>query len=375
MQQTQITGRPFINTAGLDLLGKRLNAEGQDGNAKPSVRLYFIKKLSQYLSISSFDDSIRDEEVGKIGAVGEYCITIMYLDNHLQDGKYGVTNEASIQKNRAERAQTKDALDHYILTQFSGYTQERISQTVEKLFWLYEEGMKLDKYALTYENYQTNNQHQLHRLNVEVDRYVNVDDFVEVLTNYKPQKYGSVLPQKNYLRLLLTRAFLINAVFFQVFAELMIDLYGNSLFSYPRLIEYARMFGIAQQLVNDNCDFLPISYGYTTVCKLPEDTFSDIRRGLITLPMMLHLNHSFDRNINFASPSLMSHSRHDLFKDDVQRQLLWGLKSSKALGQSMGIVCAFAAYGELLVVDEMFRDMFSFVRGNRFYQAYSSFTY
>ena len=388
MQEVQKKARDFIALGSISrpLLQKRLFAENKEHYAKPSVRLYFIEKLHQHLAGVSLEETWNNDEAMKVGMVGEYCITIMYLDNHLQDGKYGVVNEKAIKLNKMERTATKADLDHYIQTQFKGYKQERINQTVSNLFYLYHKGMELDKEALTYENMLSNNPENLHLMDSEIDSYVNVEFFLSIFSGYKSQKYE--LPIKeNYFKLLLTRAYLINAVFFQVFAELMIDLYIHNQKEkkekkdYNYLIEFARVFGLAQQLVNDNCDYLPISYEYTTLCKLPEDTFSDLRRGLITLPILRFFEdsnaHKGDLFELYANNSnyLMTKGNNQEVVDDNQKWLLFQLKESKALGRSMGYICALANHGEKLINDDIFKDMFSFVRANRFYQAYSGFQY
>lgn len=374
MQEIQKGAPKYISSKKGTLLQKRICAEDVDGNAKPSTRLYFIEKLHQYLTDGSLTQTYNTEEAMKIGIVGEYCITLMYLDNHLQDRKYGVVDVASRCRNRLERANTEEALNRYIVTQFSSYTQERIIQTVEKLFFLYHKGMELDKYALTYEQFITDNPKDLHRLSSEIDKYVDVEAFLSIFSQYSSKKYMEI-PKKNYLSLLLTRAYLINTVFFQVFVELMIDLYGKKDQDYSKLIEFARVFGLAQQLVNDNCDYLPVGYGYTTLCKLPEDTFSDLRRGLMTLPMMAFFMHEQAHKGEIFDVYAKHSSRLVLTEDNDQRWLLQLLKESGALGFSMSKVCTLANYGENLIKNEIFQDMFSFVRANRYYKAYMNFNY
>ncbi|MEO0684315.1 MAG: hypothetical protein AAFY76_04500, partial [Cyanobacteria bacterium J06649_11] len=55
-----------------------------------------------------------------------------------------------------------------------------------------------------------------------------------------------------------------------------------------------------------------------------------------------------------------------------QQGLLNVLIENGSLGQGMSFVCALATYGEQQVQDEMgmFKEMFSFVRNNRYYKQY-----
>ena len=382
MQDTQTHVRDYINSEGLPLLNIRLFAADDEDKPKPSVRAYFITKIHQYLTGQMgqpWEKQLHEQEIMKIAAVGEYCITILYIENHYHDRKFGVINETAETKNRVELKQTRKALDHYIRREFTGEMQDKIFRAVHKLLSLYRIGLLLDKNTLTYENFVQNNPFNLHRTAESVDTYVNVDFFLPLIQQYRPQKYAPFV-QENYLRLLLTRAFLINAVFFQVFTELLIDLYGRPDRNYTYLVRFARIYGMAQQLVNDVCDYAPISYGMTTVCKLPEDTFSDMRRRLMTLPMMAyfgqsdspeqllveHYNHSTVLNID----AYEKNSYETSIVDVTQKRLLELLKNGGAISYSMGVLNGLAKLGEQLVPDEQFKDMFSFVRANRYYKAY-----
>jgi len=372
MIESQERIRDYIPSESEDkhLLHKRIFANDKNHFAKPSTRLYFIKKLFQYLTETTFEKALYFDLANKIAMVGEYCITLMYLDNHHQDEKYGVADEPSREANRLERMETEVDMFHYINTEFSGETQDKVLQTVYKLFKLYHKGMELDKEMLTY-NHLIQNKPLTHQIDPEVDAYVDVEEFIQVLQMVNPHKLQKIV-QQHYLRLYLTRAFLINTVFFQVFAELLIDIFGTREKKYKKLITYARMFGMAQQLVNDNCDYLPVNYQFSTLCKLPEDTFSDLRRGLVTLPIILF----------FQSPNTHKGKIFELYTDqsvqssirsaEDQQGLLNVLIENGSLGQGMSFVCALATYGEQQVQDEMgmFKEMFSFVRNNRYYKQY-----
>lgn len=370
-QQNLQDAIPF--TSEQSLLWKRLNVKNNDGKVKPSIRLYFIHKLHQYVTGFPLENTLDNDLVRKIGVVAEYCITLLYLDNHLQDHKFGVHNEKSRERNREDYTATKILLDEFVKTQFNGITKQRISQTVSKLFASFEVGMNLDDKALTYEAMMSDNTGQHHKIDQELENMARVEEFVAILNSYKPQKFLPI-KQQNYLRLLLTRAYLLNAAFYQLFAELIIDLFGDEGKDYSKLICFSRTYGLAQQLVNDNCDYLPVSYGYTTVCKLPEDTFSDLRRRLITLPILLFFQDAAAHKGELFEWYSAKHSNHlDAWSDGDQRYLLQILKGSKALGKSQGLVCALAAYGKEMIADPIFENMFSFVRGNRYYKAYAEF--
>ena len=68
------------------------------------------------------------------------------------------------------------------------------------------------------------------------------------------------------------RSHLINALLFQLVAELLVDIFREDHKDYTHLILWARRYGLILQLVNDNNDYLPLSYGYKTTAKKEEDT-------------------------------------------------------------------------------------------------------
>ncbi len=376
MQAMQKAVRPYINSDGLFLLHTRLYAKDEKEQSKASVRAFYIAKIFQYITEPNLPwlHNLQNEQMMRIAAVGEYCITILYLENHYHDGKFGVIDEASKKKNREELRQTHEALSHYIQREFRGRVQEKVEQAVQQLFKRYQMGLLLDKNTLTYDNFIRDNPDNLHRVSRELDTYVNVDSFLSMIQQYRPQKY-TPFEQENYLRLLLTRAFLINAVFFQGFTELLIDLYAFPSRDHTRLIQFSRIYGMAQQLVNDNCDYAPISYKLSGVCKRPEDTFSDMKRRLVTLPMMVLFSKP-----QTAAPGFIEHYNNstvlniDAYEtsdaDAEQKRLLKLLKQSGVMAYAIGVLNGLAQPGEKLIPELKY--MYSFVRGNRYYKTYTS---
>ncbi|MFK7925799.1 MAG: hypothetical protein AB8H47_27875 [Bacteroidia bacterium] len=371
MQEAQYSAITYIDTNALFLFNSRIKAKDESENLKASSRFYFINKIAEHLTDNSFLAILYIAEIQKIGIVGEYCITLMYLDNHFQDQKFGVNDELSRLLNRQEREDTWNSMSRYIETEFNAQQQTEIWKTVEKLFALYSQGMTLDNTALSYENFASDNKDNLHLIE-GVSDVVDVDFFINILSAYKPHKYDNDLPT-NYLRLLFTRAYLINTVFFQVFTELLIRLYGDSDIDYNYLISFARIYGMGQQLVNDNCDYLPISYGFTTVCKFEEDTFSDFRRGLVTLPIATYLARKGSGNDNIFEHYANKAVGLAGAEDKEQKEILLKLKSTRALTDSIGWICGLARAGEAYTNDPILRDMLSFVLGNRFYKEYHEF--
>ncbi len=374
MQQVQGIMRSVLAsyTDEFGLLGIRLFDKNASGNYTPSVRAYFIVKVAQYLKGSSFEDALHDALVRKLAMLGEFCITYMYLENHFFDKKYGIENPQKEAENRLEVARLGKAIDKFINESFSFLHQDKVVAAKSKLFTYYYDGLKLDQNHLKLPFYLSNNADNLHRINGEIDAFVEVEYFLNLFRTYDKKKYRArKLDNENFLRLLLTRSFLINGVFFQIFAELCISCFSRASDAQNlHLIRFARCFGLLQQLVNDNCDFLPISMGFRTACKLPEDTFSDFRRGMVTLPIISYLSNLSQPDLDFLTHF---HSRDvsPRYETDFgQREILGKLLHSKAISHSKSLLHMLKAEGEKNMPDPILRNLLNVADSNRYYRAY-----
>ena len=359
------------------LLYKRWNSKNANGDYVCSTRAYFMAKVYQYVIGGSFVGTLDNDELVKLILVGEYCITLMYLENHFYDGKYGVVDEESRRENRKERNQFARSLYHFIKENFSGKIQKRIIWYVKRLFRLYFKGVYLDDRFLTYRNFQ-NDSCDRFTLDRESSDFVEIEELLEVFqtASYKKKKYPPLV-KKEYLMLYLSRTYLINGVFFQTFAELLTEFYGSPTREYPNLLKFARIYGLVQQLVNDNFDYLPVSYRYTTLCKLAEDTLSDSRRRLMTLPLMCYFNRP-EKPMNGLREHYLGicNLSLELKNNATQEIVLDKLLKSGAMGQAMSLTAQVANYGEsLLNMDQsgaqFLQNLFSFAKSNRYYKVYN----
>jgi len=242
------------------------------------------------------------------------------------------------------------------------------------LFRNYYKGCKLDVDNLRYERFRSNVPDSC-KIDKDTDEFVDIDEFLKLFTSSIREKYGKI-EHEHYVRLYLTRSFLINGVFFQVFVELLLTFLVSNGCDYLPLFKFARVFGLVQQLVNDNCDYLPVSYRFSTPCKFPEDTFSDARRRLVTLPIICYLSHEYEP-IN----GLVDHySGEKDFSTHIktvksQRNILNQLIHRGALSHSMSIAARIAQKGTyLLPIDNPFtvelNRMLNVASENKYYREY-----
>ncbi|MEL6672728.1 MAG: hypothetical protein AAFR61_11075 [Bacteroidota bacterium] len=349
--------------------------DGEDWYS-PSIRNYFIFKISQYLQpYFSFSNICQHELVRKIAVLGELTITLMYLDNHAQDLKYGIRAEdqVSLEKNRAEYLQVRMLLTHWIDHEFDLWHGVMIHHMIGELFTYYNMGMLLDEETLTYACFDQNNPDNRHEINGDVLAFVDLEEEMALLRSSK-KKYGQPT-RTSYIELLLTRCHLMNALFFQLFAELC-----GKIFEAPdgvrvRIRKWSKRYGLMQQLVNDNIDYLPKDMAYPTNSKYKEDTFNDARRKLVTLPIITAA-HKDDVATRRLIRYYQERGSGDKFWNPVeQKEALANLISAGALNHAIHLTANFSKGGKGILnpanpSTETMEDMFSMALHNQYYQSY-----
>lgn len=310
-----------------------------------SIRAYFIVKVFEIVSRESFKELSFEHNIFKLVTIGEYCITIMYLENHFIDGKYGVTDEASIRKNRVEKTLMREKLDSFIEREVDISIKACILKWVEKLFSVYEEGNKIDQYKMGIDNYLDLAQKNIYP--ETTNGFVEKPDVNDILTiidrQWRNKDFGEDnLLESPFLKLYLQRSHMINGIFFESFANLIIELHSNKNILGKEIIDFSQKFGIVQQLVNDNVDVLPLSINVKTSSKAKTDVFSDLKRGMVTLPIFCHLicpENGFEDNI--INRVLLDNKERDALVDkEVQLEVLRKLKRQKSINYAMSLVAA-----------------------------------
>ena len=80
--------------------------------------------------------------------------------------------------------------------------------------------------------------------------------------------------------------FPIALAFIERIAEIGVFLGNGGTREVQALRKFGKHFGIGHQIMNDVADFVPSSYGITTTTKTIEDSYSDVRNGYLTLPII-----------------------------------------------------------------------------------------
>ena len=359
------------------LLYKRIHWDKNRENPPCSVRAYFIAKIYQYVKgIKNFCEVIHEPELFRLITLGEYIITQFYLENHVNDDKYRIREPLRKAKNSEEQEFLIAHIPDFIEREFPPAEGKWLNKKIKNLFYLYRNGIFIDQCGLNYLHY-LERKGPSHYLDPSITRYINSNFFLDIAINGQAITTSPQIFNESYYRLYIARSFLINGVFFQCFAEIIQELFANE--RNMDLVNFARTFGMVQQIVNDNCDFIPFSEASPNSCKLQEDTYSDARRRLITLPILCYFdilgqNSSWVGEYYKSDPQI-STTLHD---EDTQWEMLWELKERGALSRAMKITARIAKHVKINSnlepsnpATQSLIDMIEIAVSNKFYKFYN----
>jgi len=341
-----------------ELLQKRLFYKN------PPTRAYFVRKVAEYITGKTWD-----KKAVKYALLAELNVTCTYLENQILDGKYGVRSHDAIKHNLIYTKILSGEVKQYIRQTFQGEEKHEVLELMDNVYHCNIIGEELNKFHLT--DYQTfeKNQASCYCYSVELDQLVNVEELMQPLM---AQSIVQQLAHQNFLRLYITRSYLVSAALFELFAKQLIHIYGNEKRDYTALIKFARHYGVMMQLINDTADFVPSRYDQKTPAKLAEDAFSDMCDRHITFPIIYYFNQASvaPRIKNFFKSH---HEWMHIQGMENQFMILKELQVSKAIGKSMKTVAKLADYTKNLLDPDQrgiaeLNDLLSFAYGNRYYK-------
>ncbi len=258
------------------------------------IRAYFVAKTAAWLSdnvafrspfhlLRSAHDRLFAEQ---LPFVFEAVITIQYLHNQVLDGKSGVTNRARISENILAANLLKEQLYRYIDTELPRYARARTAAAVRTCFECVDQGQYMEQQFNTYAAFATGqndaNGHLPASYRPDAD-LAGVEAFIQKIKRDLPEMLHEQLD--TYFH----RIYLTCAALFVEATRLIGDLMGVPQAQLQPILQFSRSYGLMRQLVNDNADWVPASYGLTTATKTATDHFSDLRNGTLTLPALFFL--------------------------------------------------------------------------------------
>lgn len=258
------------------------------------VRAYFAAKMAAWLTdqsapLSSFRslrpgmDSLFSEQ---LPFIFEAIITIQYLHNQILDGKSGVTNRARISENVLAANLLKEQLYRYIDTELPRYARHRTTIAVRTCFELVDQGQYIEQHFNTYTAFVTGQNDATAHVPAAYrasEDLAGVEAFIQKIKRDLPEMLHAQLD--TYFH----RIYLTCAALFVEASRLIGDLLGVPSAQLQPVLQFSRSYGLMRQLVNDNADWVPSSFGLTTVTKAATDHFSDLRNGTLTLPVLFFL--------------------------------------------------------------------------------------
>ena len=225
----------------------------------------------------------------KIPFIFELIITIQYLHNQILDKKDGVDSIEKISRNLLTANLLKDYLYQYINDQFSGNFQKKLFNTVRKAFAYVDIGQMLEKRHNNYAAFSKAEYMGDYSFSKEIDTFISFEGmevFMESLQKDLPRE------KWEFTELYLKRMYLTCAALFKLSTLFLCDVLNVPNKEKKELVNFAATYGLMRQLINDNADFVPSSYGLSTLSKSTEDAFSDLKNRNITLPLIFHLSES-----------------------------------------------------------------------------------
>lgn len=275
--------------------------------------------------------------------VAEVVISIQYFHNQILDSKAGVTcrNKRQIDQNLLSANLLKEYLYEYIEQETEPAHAAIITRYVRRIFKYVDVGQQIEKKWNSYESFDQG-LYKNRQLHPEIEAFANperVTPLLETLRRFYPER-------SDYANAYLQRIALTSAALFVLNTEMILEISGYKGVEHERLLEFAWLYGMMQQVINDNADVVPSRFNHETTEKTASDAFSDARNHNVTLPLFLHLenmrlapeNHEQD-----LVKSILQRPFHVTLTHREEERLFLELRASGALYFSIDLGKYFAA--------------------------------
>lgn len=248
----------------------------------------------------------------------EAIITIQYYHNQIIDGKAGVVDNFSISNNLILGNLLKEQLYRYInQLDIPKKIRKKLAKSVREVFECVDVGQYLEKNHCSYDAFQE--KRLIHPFQTRVKEKIEeaiINEVIDIIHRFTPLDQA---PYQDFLRLYLEKIYMMNGVLFRFGAEFLAEVMQVREDTIKKVMEFATYFGMAQQIINDNCDFVPSIYHEATVGKTCGDAFSDLKNRSVTLPILIHFTQSENEKIlNYINTEEARLREMDFFKEITQ---------------------------------------------------------
>lgn len=278
---------------------KEIMLDGKDGNL--SIRNSFVKIITEYIHNIKGEtiEEINQNLIIKIGFISEVIIIIQYLDNQILDNK-SIKNKNDIASNLISAAILRGVLTKYIQGTINSKYQFIVKKYVDAILFSVDVGQRIDKELNNFYSYKTTKwEVKEYKRKSEIVSLTNhIEVINELIIKTNQVHFNGDKSNLKYLDLYFRRILLTNTTLFSLITEMLCEIFNLSSKKRDDLISFSVAYGLALQVVNDNCDFVPSSRNENTTGRKSSDTMSDLKNKNITLPLIFHLKDEKNDLIN-----------------------------------------------------------------------------
>lgn len=337
----------------------------------PLLRGFFTRKIAEYLTPSSGLDLFYAQ---RLPFLVEATMTVLYLQNQQLDGKYGLDiSDRARSRSNLQQLGLLFHIQNFIRKEFPDRADTIITH-LQKMVEVCNEGQLLENQFGGLKSYKKRNRKLKGYCSGAAAQLIEeeiVEELLGLIFEHLPQKAKN---KSQFLRLYLHRVYLANASFYIQVIKMVSDLMQAEQKSaaVESLIRWSTKIAILRQIINDNCDFIPRSRAIGTPTRLPEDAMSDLRNGIISLPLFIYLK-SGHKGIVYNVLQANKETKHQL-PLKKQEKILQAMIRSGSLETSKKIGRAYAdlIQQEVPAKYTLLANMCSTAYGNRFYRALDS---
>ncbi len=306
------------NLRGLDHVAHHLKAR----LAGKPLRAYYTYCLAGYLA-PHVTGRRKELLYRQLPFLLEGIITIQYLHNRQLDDKASVNEWKQL---LLDANLLKDSLYRYVEERLPQAARPAVRNWLSACFSATDRGQQLERQANTYAAYRRG-------ITLSDCQALVPECATHDLRAYGTERFAAHLRAElpghlhSALEIYLHRAYLTCAHLFVRTAELLCDLQRIGGKQRTAVLRFAVNYGMMRQIVNDNADFVPAGYGLSTIGRPAAAAQSDLRRGVLTLPLICALAHQ--------PRGMVAELLSDPTKEVDQAAVFAEMIAGGALGQSM----------------------------------------
>ncbi len=347
------------------LLRQRMNSMG--------IRSFFVHAIAQYTAECAEKEGIqlhRSPESKlfhtQLPFLAEGIIAVQYYENQILDGKGAMYHGACY---HMERVYNNVIAGHFVKDFLYQYVEDAMfhdddagyrstMRQLRRIFQLVDLGQAFQDKWGTFETLKSNKKYLI-SISKEAEAYIRPEIITQYWAAIKKQGLQGDMRifTENYLR----RISITSGALFALMAELVMDLLGYHGRERDHIFQFGIHLGMTGQIVNDISDMVPPDYEQSTVSKIPEDAFADVRNNNVTLPLIFHFNARINDSI----------SRLDLLRKNRPHRLVKLLQDPVYAARQIAVVMAGQA-NELIPGDSetavLLRDLNSITHNNRYFE-------